>query len=206
MGRIGILGGTFDPPHIGHLVLAEYAAEALDLERVLFVPAATPPHKLNEVRTPVDHRLNMVQLAIESNDRFVLSRVDVDRPGPHYTIDMVAIIQQQYPDKEVYFVMGGDSLRDLPKWNRPAELIQCCRLLVLQRPNMEPISPSMHEQLLPGISERVTILDDPLLGFSSTGIVARLQSGRSIRYMTPDSVLAYIHDHQLYRKYDDTNR
>ncbi|MDX2160145.1 MAG: nicotinate-nucleotide adenylyltransferase [bacterium] len=198
--RIGILGGTFDPPHIGHLVLAEYAAEALAFERVLFVPAATPPHKLHETRTSIEHRVGMLTLAIASNPRFALSRVDIDRPGPHYTVDMIAILQSQYPDAELYFVMGGDSLRDLPKWNRPAELIRCCKLVVLQRPNMEPISPFMHEDILPGLAERVLILDDPLLGFSSTGIVARLHSGRSIRYMTPDPVLAYIHEHQLYRK------
>ncbi|MFN8529859.1 MAG: nicotinate-nucleotide adenylyltransferase [Anaerolineae bacterium] len=200
MQRIGILGGTFDPPHIGHLVLAEYAAEALNFERLLFVPAATPPHKLNETRTPIEHRLNMLQLAIADNERFTLSRIDVDRPGPHYTVDTVSIVQEQYPQAELYFVMGGDSLRDLPKWNRPTELIRCCKLVVLQRPNMELVSPSMHEAVLPGISERVIILDDPLLGFSSTGIVARLQAGRSIRYMTPDPVLAYIREHELYRK------
>ena len=200
MQRIGILGGTFDPPHIGHLVLAEYAAEALGFEQVLFVPAADPPHKRGETRTPIEHRQAMLTLAIADNPRFTLSRVDVDRPGPHYTVDMIRILQGEFPEAELYFVMGGDSLRDLPKWNRPQELINTCKLVVLQRPNMEIVTPDMHEERYPGSSERIIILNDPLLGFSSTGIVERLQVGKSIRYMTPDAVLAYIHEHQLYRK------
>lgn len=196
--RIGILGGTFDPPHIGHLILAEYAAEALDFAQVLFVPAGNPPHKLDEVRTPIEHRLTMLERAIAGNARFAISRVDIDRPGPHYTVDMVAIVQQQYPDADLYFVMGGDSLRDLPKWKRPAELIQRCTLAVMQRPDMEPVSPSMHESVLPGLADRVKIIAAPLVGFSSTEIVARLLSGDSIRYMVTDAVLAYINEEKLY--------
>ncbi len=200
MQRIGILGGTFDPPHIGHLVLAEYAAEALNFSQVLFVPAATPPHK-NDVRTPIEHRLNMLQLAIRDNERFVISRVDIDRPGPHYTVDMIGIIQGQYPHAELYFVMGGDSLRDLPKWNRPQDLIRRCRLAVFQRPDMvETVTADMHEAVLPGLAERVDIIDAPLLGFSSTEIAQRRYDGKSIRYLVTDAVLQYIYDNQLYRK------
>lgn len=200
MQRIGILGGTFDPPHIGHLVLAEYAAEALGFEHVVFVPAADPPHKRGETRMSIEHRIAMLELAIAGNPRFGWSRVDVDRPGPHYTVDTIRILQAADEQAELFFVMGGDSLRDLPKWNRPQELLNACQLVVLQRPNMELVSPEMHETRFPGSSERIIILDDPLLGFSSTGIVERLKAGKSIRYMTPDAVLAYIHDHQLYRK------
>jgi nicotinate-nucleotide adenylyltransferase len=199
MQRIGILGGTFDPPHIGHLVLAEYAAEALDFSQVIFVPAADPPHKRGETRTPIEHRIAMLQLAIAGNTRFTWSRVDVDRPGPHYTVDMIRILQAEHTDADLYFVMGGDSLRDLPKWNRPDELLNESKLVVLQRPNMETVSADMHETRFPGSSERIIILNDPLLGFSSTGIVERLREGKSIRYMTPDSVLVYIHDQELYR-------
>jgi nicotinate-nucleotide adenylyltransferase len=200
MQRIGIFGGTFDPPHIGHLILAEYAAEALDLEQVLFVPAAIPPHKVNVTRSPIEDRLRMLEVAIAANDRFALSRADVDRPGPHYSVDLVKIIQAQNPSAAVFFVMGGDSLRDLPTWNHPDELIRLCKLAVIQRPDMEPISPTMHDHILPGLSERVVIIPAPLLGFSSSEIVARLQSGLSIRYMVPSGVLTYIQDHQLYWK------
>ncbi|MFN8376725.1 MAG: nicotinate (nicotinamide) nucleotide adenylyltransferase, partial [Anaerolineae bacterium] len=127
MRRIGVLGGTFDPPHIGHMVLAEYAAGTLGLSHVLFVPAAEPPHKRNMTRASVDHRVAMVQSAIAGNSRFVLSRVDVDRPGPHYTLDMIRIISTQYPHCELHFLMGSDSFRDLPKWHRPEEIIRYCK-------------------------------------------------------------------------------
>lgn len=202
MERVGILGGTFDPSHLGHLILAEYAVEALDLSCLLFVPAADPPHKQHEKNTSVEHRLAMLELAISSNDRFTLSRVDVDRPGPHYSVDMVKIVQGQYPGAELYFVMGGDSLRDLTRWYHPAELIQLCRLAVMHRPG-DHARAYMHEEVLPGISERVVMIDAPLIGISATEIITRLQKGYSVRYLVPDAVLDYICVHQLYGKNPD---
>jgi len=200
MRRIGILGGTFDPPHIGHLILAEYTIEALDLERVLFVPAAQPPHKPDQPRTPIEHRLAMLELAISGNERFSMSMVDVERPGPHYSIDMVQIIQKQYPDAELYFVMGGDSLRDLPRWRRAPEFIHLCKFAVMRRSD-ENVRPDMHEAVLPGLAQRVVIIDAPLQGMwiSSTEIVERLKSGRSARYIVPHFVLQYIFQHGIYR-------
>ncbi len=195
--QIGILGGTFDPPHIGHLVLAEYAAQALGLEKVLFVPAADPPHKRNEDKTPIEHRLAMLQQAIAGNGRFHISRVDMDRPGPHYSVDMVRLIAAQHSDAELYFVMGGDSLHDLPKWYHPREFIKSCKLAVMRRPD-EPVHPEMHEDVLPGLSERVVMIDAPLIGVSSTMLAQRVMAGRSIRYLVPDRVLTYIEAHQLY--------
>ncbi len=197
MRRVGILGGTFDPPHLGHLILAEYAVEALNLNCLLFVPAADPPHKQHEKNTPVAHRLAMLKLALGSNSRFTLSRVDVDRPGPHYSLDMVKIIQGQNPGAELYFVMGGDSLRDLPRWHRPAELVSLCRLAVMHRPG-DGARPYMHEDVLPGLSERVVMIDAPLIGISATEIVSRWQKGLSIRYLVPDAVLDYMTAHNVY--------
>ncbi len=202
MERVGILGGTFDPPHLGHLILAEYAVEALDLSCLLFVPAADPPHKQQEKNTPVEHRLAMLELAISSNSRFTLSRADVDRPGPHYSVDMVKIIQKQYPGAELFFVMGGDSLRDLTRWYHPAELIQLCKLAVMHRPG-DQARPYMHEDMLPGVSERVVMIDAPLIGISASEIIRRLQNGYSVRYLVPDAVLDYICAHQLYGKNPD---
>ena len=199
MRRLGILGGTFDPPHIGHLVLGEYAAEALDFEKVLFVPAADPPHKTDVHKSPVEHRLAMLQIALADNPRFRISRVDLDRPGPHYSLDTVQIIQQQCPDAELYFVMGGDSLRDLPKWHAPEKLVQQCRLAVMERPGAEAY-PTMHDAILPGLAERVVMIDAPVLEIASSEIVPRLKQGRSARYIVPDGVLHYIHQHGLYRK------
>ncbi|MCC6804832.1 MAG: nicotinate (nicotinamide) nucleotide adenylyltransferase [Anaerolineae bacterium] len=197
MQRIGILGGTFDPPHIGHLVLAQYALDALDLASVLFVPAADPPHK-DQLRYGIDHRLPMLELAVAGNGGFVISRVDIDRPGPHYTVDMVRILQEQQPDVEFYFLMGGDSLHHLPQWYHPLELIALCKLAVMARPGGE-ITAELTARLLPGLAERVVVIDSPMLGFSSTEIAERLLAGKSVRYLVPDSVLSYIQDHGLYQ-------
>ncbi len=195
--RVGILGGTFDPPHIGHLVLAEYAATALDLDCVMFVPAAEPPHK-DQLRVDIEHRLPMIELAIAGNDRFALSRVDVDRPGPHYTVDMIRILQADQPDTEFYFVLGGDSLHDLPRWHLPLDLIALCKLAVMARPGAEVI-PDLEANVLPGLSDRVIVIDSPMLGFSSTEVADRLEAGKSVRYLVPDAVLSYIQTHRLYQ-------
>jgi nicotinate-nucleotide adenylyltransferase len=195
--RVGILGGTFDPPHIGHLILGEYTVEALDLDVLLYIPAADPPHKQDRPKTPVQHRLAMLQCALLDNDHFTLSRVDIDRPGPHYSLDTVKIVQAQYPDAELYFVMGGDSLRDLPVWHRPAEFIALCKLAVMRRP-YDDARADMHEAVLPGLAERVHMINAPVLEIASSEIVRRLQSGLSVRYLVPDAVLNYIAQHHVY--------
>ena len=199
--RIGILGGTFDPPHIGHLILAEYTREALHLDHVLFVPVASHPVKGNDIRQLVDHRLNMLEIAIGDNEAFSISRVDVDREGPHYSADTVQIIQKQYPDAELYFVMGGDNLRSLPTWKRAHDLYQNARIAVMKRAD-EDIAPDMHEAVLPGLAAKVKIVDAPLLGIwlSSTHVVERIHSGQSVRYLVPDEVLHYIRIHKLYMR------
>lgn len=197
--RIGILGGTFDPPHIGHLILAEAAREGIDADRVLFVPAGDPPHKQGETRQTVDHRLAMLECAIAGIQTFAISRVDLDRPGPHYTVDMLRLLADEYPHAELYFIMGGDSLRDLPRWHRPADLIARCRFAVMRRTDADS-DPAMHGDLFPGLAGRVTMIDAPLIGLSSTDIVERIRAGRSIRYLVPPAVEAYIHQHGLYRE------
>ena len=195
--RLCILGGTFDPPHIGHLVMAEMAREALDAAQVLFVPAADPPHK-DETRLPIEHRLSMLQRATADNPHFILSRADIDRPGPHYSVDMVRIIQTQHPDAELFFLIGADSLRDLPKWYRPQELIRLCRLAVMPRPGVDT-APDMHEDVIPGLAARVVMIDAPMVDVSSTEIAARLRAGKSVRYLVPQPVLDYIVANGLYR-------
>ena len=199
--RVGVLGGTFDPPHIGHLILGEYAVEALDLECLLYVPAADPPHKRHRYKTSVAHRLAMLRLALAGNEHFCLSRIDIDRPGPHYSLDMVRIAQEQYPGARLYFVMGGDSLRDLPRWYRPDDLMELCTFAVMQRPG-DRIDPHMHDAILPNLAKHVVLLETPVLEISSTEIINRLRDGRSVRYLVPDSVLAYIAEHGLYRDRD----
>ncbi|MDX2140254.1 MAG: nicotinate-nucleotide adenylyltransferase [Chloroflexota bacterium] len=196
MLKLGILGGTFDPPHIGHCVLAEFAQSALALDRVLFVPAGTPPHK-NGTRTNVEHRLTMLEIALANEATWAISRVDVDRPGPHYSVDMLRILATDHPDVELYFIMGGDSFRDLPTWSRSNELIMLCKLAVMERPGAI-ITLDMHEAVIPNLAKRSIFIDAPLIGVSSTDIARWQTDGRPIRRLLPPGVAEYIKQHGLY--------
>lgn len=200
MARIGILGGTFDPPHIGHLILAEQARDMLQLDRVLFVPVGRHPFKEGYTRVEAEHRLAMLRLALVGNPYFDVSLVDIERPGPHYSADMVALLHERAPDDDFYFLMGGDNLRDLPTWTRPEEVYHHTRLAVMRRSD-EDVSADMHGDTLPGLAERVDFVDTPLMSvwLSSTQVIERLQAGRSLRYLVPDAVLDYIQQHNLYR-------
>ncbi len=203
--RIGVLGGTFDPVHIGHLILAEEARDQLGLEMVYFVPAGDPPHKRERRLAPVEDRLRMIELAIRGNPAFRVSRADADRPGPHYTLDMVRIFQQQLPPGgELYFLMGFDSLTELPHWHQPVELVAACHLVALTRYNV-PLDWDYLEAALPGIRERVTLLDMPELEIASHQIQARVRAGRTIRYLAPDDVRTYIERQGLYAQAPDFN-
>ena len=194
--RVGLVGGMFDPPHIVHLVLAEFALDELQLDAVWFLPAAVPPHK-SGTRVSIHHRLAMLELAIADRPEFSISRIDIDRPGPHYTVETMRLLCDQYPATEFYFIMGADSLRDLPRWSRPAELLTLCYLVVMDRPGI-PVSPDMHEAILPGLKDRIVMIESPMLNFSSTEVTARLRAGKSVRYIVPDAVLSYIKDNGLY--------
>ena len=196
--RVGVLGGSFDPIHLGHLILAEEARDQLGLSVVYFVPAGDPPHKQGRRLAAVEDRLRMVELAIASNDRFRLSRVDADRPGPHYTLDMVRILQVQLPPGgELYFLMGYDSLAELPTWHRAQELVTACHLVALTRPEV-PLNWEALEAALPGVRERVTLLDMPEIEIASHQIRARVRAGHSIRYLVPDPVRHYVEQHKIY--------
>ncbi|MBX3084831.1 MAG: nicotinate-nucleotide adenylyltransferase [Anaerolineae bacterium] len=196
--RIGVFGGTFDPPHLGHLLLAENAADALGLTQVLFTPAADPPHKEAEAVSPAPHRVKMVELAIEDNPRFALARIDLDRPGPHYTADTMRLMQQLRPDADLYFLMGGDALRDFPKWHQPADILRYARLGVMRRPGAV-IDLSKIEVVIPGITDHIRFVDAPEIGISATTIRERLHDGQSIRYQVTAKVERYIMEHHLYR-------
>lgn len=201
--RIGLFGGTFDPPHVGHLILAETAADSLALDCVLFVPAGDPPHKAaSDVRASAAHRAAMVERAIADNPRFGLCRADLDRPGPHYTVDMLRVVKADYPGAELFFLIGGDSLRDLPAWSRPAELIALARLGVMRRPGVTPNLDDLEDRI-PGLRARVCWIDAPLIELSASHIAAQIAAGHSVRYQLPDAVRAYVEDHHLYRSADD---
>ena len=197
--RLGILGGTFDPIHLGHLILAEEAWYQLGLEKVLLVPAGDPPHKRDRSLTPVEHRVAMIELAIIDNPHLELSRVDVDRPGPHYTLDMVRLHLEQYgPGTDLYFLMGLDSLADLPNWRDPKKLVELCNLVALSRPDSGFDWNKLEEQL-PGLRWRVIFLPMPELQISSHMIQQRVRQGRPLRYQVPPAVEEYIRQRCLYR-------
>ncbi|HVO42042.1 MAG TPA: nicotinate-nucleotide adenylyltransferase [Aggregatilineales bacterium] len=198
MGRLtGVLGGTFDPPHIGHLILAEIATDTLNLDRVLFVPAGDPPHKA--AQTSIVHRVAMVEAAIRDNAHFALSRVDTERPGPHYSVDMLRLLRQKLRGRELFFLIGGDSLHDLPTWHDPAGLIVQARLGVLRRPDATFDLAELEAQI-PGLERQITFIDGPMISISATLLRTRAQKGLSLRYLVPDAVAAYITAQKLYAK------
>jgi len=198
--KLGILGGTFDPIHLGHLLTAEIARETLALERVLFVPAGDPPHKQALAKTPVHHRQAMVQQAIATNPHFELCLIDLERPGPHYSVDTIRLICSRYhlSADECSFIIGADSLVNLPTWHQPNELITLCRLAVVRRPAYQPDLTAL-ETLLPHVTARLDWLDMPLIGLASSQLRHRVSLGQSICYQTPAVVAAYIQQHQLYK-------
>lgn len=197
--RVGVFGGTFDPIHIGHLVSAEEARVELELERVVFVPARLPPHKLDHIVSPAEHRLAMVELAIASNPHFTVSRVDIDRSGPSYTVDTIELLRSEWgPGVEIYFIMGSDSLLDILTWHNPRQLIRLCHFAVVSRPGYQ-VNPDELDTLLPGLASRVQMLNVPELDISSTDIQRRVREGLSIKYQVPEAVEDYIYQHLLYQ-------
>jgi len=198
VSRIGVLGGTFDPIHYGHLAAAEEARVALDLERVLFVPARVSPLKQDRPLTAAHHRLTMTRLATAANPAFQISTVDLEREGPSYTVDTLALLQAELgPAAELYFIVGLDSLAELPQWHDPARLIRLCHIVAVSRPPHECDLAAL-EWALPGVTERVIFLHIPLLDSASSDLRQRVREGRPIRYYVPPAVAEYIHTHKLY--------
>ncbi|HSJ52503.1 MAG TPA: nicotinate-nucleotide adenylyltransferase [Anaerolineae bacterium] len=200
--RIAVLGGTFDPIHHGHLVAAQEVLHHLDLDCVLFVPAGSPPHKPERPISPAHHRLRMVALAIGGQPAFALSRVDVDRPGPHYTVDSLALLHQQLgPAARLYFVVGSDSLAELPTWHRPDGILELADLVVVERPGVQANLETL-EAHLPGLGKHLHRVAMPLLDISSTDLRARVREGRPISFLLPSAVETYIAENGLYRAED----
>jgi len=202
--HVGLIGGTFDPIHYAHLMVAEEVRATLDLAQMIFIPAGHPPHKPGRVQTETHHRLAMVELAIASNPRFTISRVEIDRPGPSYLVDTLRILHEQWGSETALdFVIGWDSLKDLHTWYDPAGILaQLTHLIAVRRPGyVEEIG--YNEQLeahLPGISERLLVIPVPQLDISSTDLRGRIAEGRPIKYQTPEVVEQYIRVHGLYQE------
>jgi len=203
--RVGILGGTFDPVHYGHLVIAEQVRETLQLDRVLFVPNALPPHKLDERVTPAADRIAMVELAIAGNPAFAVSRVEMERDGPSYTSDTLAALSdeaaRQGVAREFYFILSTEALAGLHSWHQPERLLELARLAVVPRPGAPLPDSAWLAANLPGgaaSTQRVDCVATLPLAHSASDVRARAAAGHFIRYLVPPAVEAYIRDHRLY--------
>jgi len=198
--RLGIFGGTFDPPHLGHLILAAEASAQLGLERVLWVLTPYPPHKVNQPITLLEDRLDLLMAALDDDPAFELSRVDIDRPAPHYAIDTLSLLREQYPQAMLVYLMGGDSLVDLPLWHRPGDFVQGCdEIGVMLRPG-HAMNLDILEARLPGLRARARLVRAPLLEISSSDVRRRIAQGQPFRYLLTDSVYQLVNQRQLYRE------
>jgi len=194
--RIGLLGGTFDPPHYGHLAAAQEVAWRLRLDCVQFLPARQNPLKRDAPGSAAHQRCEMVRLAIAGNPVFELSRLDLDRPPPSYTADLLRALQA--PERELFFIIGADILPELPRWREPSEILRLARLAVVTRPGAAVPDTAALEALLSGIRERVDVVDIPGIAIASSDLRHRVRTGQPIRYLTPPAVERYIVEHRLY--------
>ena len=203
--KIGILGGSFNPVHLGHLILAEQIRETTGLGRVLFIPASSPPHKPGTELAAGEHRLAMVRLAIEGNPFFEASDVEVRRGGVSYTIDTILELRREHPGDDFHFIIGADSVPELPTWYRTCELVDLCTFLIGSRPGHD-IAWDLLTRALPAATVerlRKNVIPTIPVGISSSAIRLRIREGRSIRYLVPRQVEEYIGRNDLYRMMND---
>jgi nicotinate-nucleotide adenylyltransferase len=200
-GSLGVFGGTFDPVHLAHLAVAQEAAETLGLERIAFVPAGEPPHKPGREITPGEDRLAMLELAIAGNERFSVDRMELERAGPSYTVDTLEALAAGRPDgsPELVLVLSAEAFLGLMTWREPRHILELARVVVAPRDGYPDAGPGFLEANLPELAGRATFLDSPRLRLSASELRARAAAGRSLRYLVPDAVAAYIGDHDLYR-------
>ena len=199
--KTGVLGGTFDPVHVGHVSMAETAAIKLGLDQVILVPAGRPTTRPSQSVTPSEHRLKMLRLAVKDKPRLAVSDIEIKRPGPSYTVDTLREIKKNHGAKgEIYFILGWDSLEQLPQWREPSEIIKLCLLAAVPRPGCRKPDLNALEQKIPGISGRVIFLNEPNIDISATEIRERIRSGETVENLVPGPVADYIKKHKLYTK------
>ena len=197
--NIGVLGGTFDPIHVGHLILAEEVRARLNLAEILFVPAGQPWLKGSSPISSARHRVEMVRLAIADGPYFKLSAIEIERSGPTYTVDTIAELKAQLgAGDELFFILGWDSLAELPRWWQPSRLVAKCRLVAVPRPGYPAPDLKALEVGIPGLSQRVTLMDKPEIDISASAIRERVAQGLSIHHLVPEPVGEYIKQHKLY--------
>ncbi len=196
--RVGILGGTFNPPHLGHLVCAQEAYSQLRLDLVMLIPARTPPHKPVDDEPGVEHRLELCRLAVQGDERFAVSDLETMRPGPSYTVDTLQELHAQRPDSEFFLIVGGDVAAGMPTWREPERVLSLATLAVAKRRGTTRAAVEGALDALAGM-ERAEFFRMPRIGVSSTIVRARVRSGQPIKYIAPDLVAGYIDAHRLYR-------
>jgi len=202
MGLVGVFGGTFDPIHLGHLILAEQAREQGRLDQVWFVPAPHPPHKDDEVITRFEQRIEMLALALAGNPAFQINEIEKERSGPSFTVDTLAELQRRHPEHDFFLLVGSDSVNDLHKWHEPLRLLQQAGLITMVRPGHAlPTADELRARLgCPADTPlRLEIIHTPLIDISSSDLRSRAAQGRSLRYLMPRAVETYIHDKRLYQ-------
>jgi nicotinate-nucleotide adenylyltransferase len=197
--RVGILGGTFNPPHLGHLVCAQEAYLQLDLDRVILIPARTPPHKPVEDEPGSEHRLELCRCAVRGDDRFDVSELELERDGPSYTVDTLEQLKSRTPDSELFLIVGGDVAAGLPRWRQPERVLSLATLAVAKRRGTARARVDEALATLPG-GERAMFFRMPRIGVSSTMVRRRVRLGQPITYFVPDAVAEYIERHGLYLK------
>ena len=197
--NIGVLGGTFDPVHNGHLIVAEEAKTRLNLVEIIFVPAGQPWLKAAKPISPAEHRLQMLRLAIADKPYFKLSSIEIERTGPSYTIDTITELRDKFgSEDELFFILGWDSLAELPQWREPSRLIKMCYLVAVPRPGYPRPKLKTLEVIIRGLSQRVMLMKEPEIDISASAIRERVARGLSIRHLVPEPVNRYIKEHRLY--------
>lgn len=198
--KIGIMGGTFNPIHVGHLIIAEMAFEQYGLEKVLFMPASQPPHKIGEKIVEDKKRVAMIQLAIQDNPHFELFLFEIQRQGISYTAQTLRQLTEDYPNTEFYFIVGGDSIADIEKWKEPETVLKLCNLVACVREQVD--EEALEQQILylnRKYQARIVKLETPKMDISSTMIRKRCSQKKSVKYLVPEDVLTYIKEHGLYQ-------
>jgi nicotinate-nucleotide adenylyltransferase len=198
--KIGVFGGTFNPPHIAHLVLADEACYQLGLDRLLWVLTPDPPHKRGLPILAISDRLELLAAALASNSSFQLSRVDIDRPPPHYAVDTMFILKERHPEDDLIYLMGGDSLHDLPSWYKPDQFLQACSALGVMRRPGDQVNLTSIERRLPGVTSKVRFIRTPLLEISATSLRERIAQSEPYRYYLPAPVYEIIRERGLYKE------
>lgn len=200
--KIGVFGGTFDPIHLGHLIIAEQCREQANLDQVRFVPSARPPHKSEKEISAFERRSDMLQLAIAGHPAFRVDELEKDRPGPSFTADTLAELHRSYPGAELYLMIGSDCLPDLPGWHDPVRIVKQASILVTARPGWDVWSPEQLRtaiKLPDDVPLHMQVLSIPLIDIASRDLRRRVSEGRSIRYFVPSAVTAYVADKGMYR-------